>query len=159
MKIIFLDIDGTLNCSNTFKNIHYKWKETGIRDLEIDDNMLKNLKDVVLETNAKIVLTSCWRSCFDYNLNPKNERGKALLDKFKEQGLTIYDRLKKDIWSTGEEMVEYLSNNDVESFVIIDDATFDNFGFKDNQVTTSFESDGFNDNLKETAIKILKKSR
>ena len=159
MKIIFLDIDGALNCNDTFKKIYYKWKETGIRDSYLDDDMFKRLKNVVDETGAKIVLTSTWRNDFDLDLNAIRENGKSLVDKLNEYGLTIYDRFKKDIWSIGEEMTEYLSNNDIESFVIIDDATYDEFGFKDFQVTTRFFEDGFNDNLKEKAIKILKKSR
>lgn len=97
MKIIFLDIDGTVNNITTFKKRYYKWKKTGIWDSMLDDTMLKRLKEIVDETGAKIILTSVWRFDLDDNLNPITEDGKNLICKFNEHGLVIYDKLKKII--------------------------------------------------------------
>ena len=138
MRIIFLDIDGVLNCLETFKRRRFKWEETGVWDSMLDDEMLKRLKELVGETDAKIVLTSTWRDTLDDNLNPINDLGKNLIDKFNEYGLIIYDKFRKDnsIKGIAEEIKEYIASNYVESFVILDDINFKDLGFENNQITT-----------------------
>lgn len=56
MKIIFLDIDGVLNCSETFK----KEMPNLLLD-EIDKGMVAILHHIVALTEAKVVLSSSWR--------------------------------------------------------------------------------------------------
>ena len=58
-----------------------------------------------------------------------------------------------------EEIKEYIASNYVESFVILDDINFKDLGFENNQITTKYFEDGFNDNFKKEALKILKRSR
>ena len=41
MKVIFLDIDGVLNCQETFIKRYEKKKITDFYELEIDINMVK----------------------------------------------------------------------------------------------------------------------
>ncbi len=66
MKIIFLDVDGVLNCHNTFKKQHEKYIKTGIWEIEIELSKVKLLKQIVDNTNAKIVLSSTWRLSWLY---------------------------------------------------------------------------------------------
>lgn len=47
MKVIFLDIDGVLNCQDTCIKRYEMKKITGFYDLEIDINMVKYLSDNV----------------------------------------------------------------------------------------------------------------
>ena len=54
MKVIFLDIDGVLNYSGC------KEKIGGI--FFVNDERIKILKEIIDKTNAKIVLSSTWRS-------------------------------------------------------------------------------------------------
>ena len=61
MKVIFLDIDGVLNCQDTFIKRYEKKKITGYYELEIDIDMVKRLAKIVEETNSLIVLSSSWR--------------------------------------------------------------------------------------------------
>jgi len=56
MKILFLDIDGCLNCQTTKDRIGGKGGLIGI-----DDKMLKRVKNICKKTGAKIVLSSFWR--------------------------------------------------------------------------------------------------
>ena len=53
-KYVFLDIDGVLNDDNTTEK-----SPTGFTG--IDDTLLQNLKDLIEETKAEIVLTSTWK--------------------------------------------------------------------------------------------------
>lgn len=84
MNIIFLDIDGVLNSIETYEKV----KEAHNKGLTLnygpcgtiynlhDKNMVANLNRIIKETNAYIVLSSCWR----YGLNSQGEI-KALLNK------------------------------------------------------------------------------
>ena len=53
MKIIFLDIDGVVNCMYT------KQRLRGI--IFVDPRKIQLVKDIVAATGARIVLTSTWR--------------------------------------------------------------------------------------------------
>lgn len=53
-KIIFLDVDGVLNCVNSKKN--------DPNDIHIlDPSILNRLQKVIKQTNAKVVISSSWR--------------------------------------------------------------------------------------------------
>jgi len=54
MKIIFLDVDGVLNSYNY------------ILDEELNNDLIKNLKKILDNTDAKIVLSSAWRLSKEY---------------------------------------------------------------------------------------------
>ena len=53
MKIIFLDIDGVLNCAKTKNPRKFPYV--------IDQRLLKRLKRLLTVTGAKVVLSSTWR--------------------------------------------------------------------------------------------------
>lgn len=159
MKVIFLDIDGVLNTQETFIEIHKVWKETGLRVPPIDKDMIKNLKELVEETKAKIVLTSSWKSYFDDNMIALNKEGEDFLEVFYENNLYIYDKLRKPSHYRGSEILEYLKDNPIESFVILDDETFnyEELNIIDKLVQTSFMKGGFTKDHKDIAIKKLTK--
>ena len=63
MKIIFLDFDGVLNHENYY-NERINKKFIGYPEYpysEFDKDTILNLNKIVLETNAKVVITSTWR--------------------------------------------------------------------------------------------------
>src|SRR3954467_2488060 len=53
MKVIFLDIDGVLNCKNTSNPRKFPYV--------VDPRLLKRLKRLLDRTGAKVVLSSTWR--------------------------------------------------------------------------------------------------
>lgn len=53
MKIIFLDIDGVLNCNNTPNPRNFPYV--------VDKKLVARLKKLLDRTGAKVVLTSSWR--------------------------------------------------------------------------------------------------
>jgi pantothenate kinase-related protein Tda10 len=84
MKIIFLDIDGVLNSVETYEKVKKAHKKGltlnygprgTIYNLH-DKQMVANLNEIIKQTGAYIVLSSCWR----YGLNSQGEI-KALLNK------------------------------------------------------------------------------
>ena len=170
MKIIFLDIDGVLNTSQTFINCHKLFKRDGIRGLEIDEFRIKLLKKVVEETNAKIVLSSSWRIFYkkiDNEIIPIHEKTKKLNNLLRKYQLEIFDitpfansRRRED------EISLYLLENNIDSFVIFDDDSYDLTNFVDKElVKTNWEpkkddyTSGLCEKHIERAIKILKKRK
>ena len=126
MKVVFLDVDGVLNTSETFERVYGLFKNTGKKELEIDLFRLEYLKQIIDETDAKIVLSSAWRRFFDKIDNkivPLNEKGREFNRLLNNYGIEIYDKLNNDFCSSREELViGWLSKrDDVENFIMIDD--------------------------------------
>jgi hypothetical protein len=65
MKILFLDIDGVLNCEACFKREREAWEAKGKpRDEHwnmLDSAHIAHLNRIVEETGAQIVVSSSWR--------------------------------------------------------------------------------------------------
>src|SRR6195952_3987096 len=53
MKVIFLDIDGVLNCNGTPNSRKFPYV--------VDDKLLARLQKLIDATGAKVVLSSSWR--------------------------------------------------------------------------------------------------
>ena len=127
MKVIFLDIDGVLNSFSckTFINKHYF----------VMDEKIQLLKQLVDETEAKIVLSSSWRMGWvDHENNEDSidrEDYLALIEKLKEFDIELYDYTPINVphvKTRGEEIDMWLKkHDDVQSFVILDDMYNSNF--------------------------------
>ena len=108
MKVIFLDFDGVIAIPPTWC---------------IDINKLKNLKNIVDKTQAKIVVSSSWR-CeniektkeFWFNKIKRNNKNHMLnwfIDNLYDVTGVYCDR--------GTEIQQYINTHDVENYVILDD--------------------------------------
>ena len=155
MKVVFLDIDGVLN--------EEKSRSRCCGYLGIDDKKAKNLAKIVEETNAKIVLISTWKD--DWRKTDKSHQGimaNYLDRKLKKQGLVILDKTKSIDkngfhFSRGEGILQYLADNKVEKFVILDDYQFDydSCGLTDYHIKTDAFNGGLTEEMANRAIKIL----
>ena len=120
MKIIFLDIDGVLNCAYS--------KSHCFGCLGIDDDKVKRLKEVVDKTGAKIYLVSDWKGGWYKEPYMKGEQdifANYLDKKLKKQGLYIADKVGECSCERGKDIKGWLNGKDVQSFVILDDIEFD----------------------------------
>lgn len=145
MKIIFLDIDGVLNCQKS------QSKCGGL--IGIDDKKVKVLRKIVESTNAKIVLCSSWKSGWEYNKDDQMEHANYLDRKLKRENLYILDKTIDKGSNRGEGIFNWLKNKNIEAWVVIDDekfADYDEFGITDHLVKTSFYDD--NGGLQEEHI-------
>ena len=151
MNIIFLDIDGVLNSQNKLIEIYNKTgKPHSGNNFPFDEKCLENLKILVEETNAKIVITSTWRKYENDMEILFNELKKYDLDK-QVIGYTPIINKKRE-----EEIIEYLNKLDIKvNFIIIDDIR-DRGSLNDRLVVTSPKT-GFTEENMKNAIKILKK--
>jgi hypothetical protein len=152
-KYIFLDVDGVLNGNHS------------ISKYQLFPNYLNNLKILVNETKAMIVLSSSWRNFFHKEndklvANFPNKRGDLLLKELSKLNLEIFDTTKLGYSSTirGEEIKEWLDINAPKNYkyIILDD---DNDMLEEqlnNFIQTKF--DGLSINDEGLNDKILKKS-
>ena len=112
MKVIFLDVDGVLNTSKTNSNI-----------LDIDSFRLEYLKSIIDETGAKIVLSSSWVKFFtkvNNKIIPRSEKGFLFYNLLSLYSIEIYDILGTGV-NREEMIIDWISKNEVDSFIIIDD--------------------------------------
>ena len=87
MKIIFLDIDGVLNCEHS-KSRCQNW-------IGIDNKRVKLLRKIVDEIGAKIVLISSWKRKWErFDKDNQHEVGNYLDRKLKRERLYIMDKTK-----------------------------------------------------------------
>ena len=114
MKVIFLDIDGVLNCETTQEQTR-----EGVRFVE--DRFVERLKRIVDETGARVVLSSDWR--YDRDYDEYNGDYLELKAKLSEYGIEFYG-FTPAIYheNRGHEIDAYLkAHEEVDRFVILDD--------------------------------------
>ena len=152
MKVIFLDVDGVLNDQNL---IFEKFKT---KEIEISKDKLLLLKKIITSSNdIKVVLSSSWRIGLlrkDGKIVADTTYHKEFLELLKEYDIEIYD-ITPSMMSRPEEIKYYLDNNDIESYVILDDEDLND----DNQVKTDFFNGGLTEEHVPLAIDILKRKK
>lgn len=115
MKAIFLDIDGVLN-SNEHTAFIKSFIIYGDNMIEpFDDECLYNLKYIVDETDAKIIITSIWRLFPDYLYILMNKLEEYGLDK-NVISLTISNKYKDKL----QEIAVKLKKLGITEYVVLD---------------------------------------
>ncbi len=137
MKVIFLDVDGVLNND-----------ESLMLDDSLDETLLLRLRDLIKRTNANIILSSSWRLCFKplcsimsrlekiglhiSGMTPNGvslewlaQRGIKPTNRYLDSYTNWEGKTTKITTDRGAEIMKWLSENEVESFVILDDEDFD----------------------------------
>lgn len=137
MKILFLDFDGVIT---TYES---RWK--------IDESKVKLVNKIVLETDAKIVVTSSWK--IGYRI--VDEFKKEIINKYNNQEWikpfvdNIYDLTdSKGEWR-GDEIHRWLEDKEVESYVIIDDDS----DFREDQLFNFVQTDSY-EGITEREVKL-----
>lgn len=129
MKVIFLDIDGVLNTAQTFKDIEDEVQKNGVRRIEIDLKRVGFLKEIVEQTGAVLVLSSSWRTFGEMENGkyvPHNKKMAFLIELLAAYGLFIYDITPVSPDGIRQNEIEsWMKNKDIESFIVIDDDSFD----------------------------------
>lgn len=160
MKIIFLDIDGVLNdldyihkiypekCAFSKKNninkcLNYKMYLEYVK-FNFNPENLKVLKTLCDMIECKIVLTSSFRC-------------KEVIDALTDLGFPVIGMTNYINQNRYLEIIDYLNNNDVENFVILDDENkyLKDTPLENNLVQTSLYDGGLKDFHIEKAISIL----
>ena len=128
-NIIFLDIDGVLNDMDYFrksKDVRHNYYKclTGYKKLllthllDIDLNKVYLLKELINNTNSKVVVTSSWRNLRIYPL---------VEDYLINLGIPIIDTTPYIDSKRGLEIKTYLEEHEVSNYIILDDDIFPDF--------------------------------
>ena len=171
MKVIFLDIDGVLNSENSL-----------MEDDSLEEDLILNLKEIIKNTKAEIILSSSWRVLFNSLRRLMDRLGKVGLHisgltpdgvswkwienqnlkpsaKYRDT-YTNWEGKKIDITTDrGAEIFKWLSDHkEVETFVILDDEDFDIKNYFPNElIKTNFKTGLSKEDVKK-AINILNKN-
>ena len=152
MKVIFLDIDGVLNCDRYII-------ESGCRGVGFDPRCMTLLADIVRASGAKIVLTTSWRAHWSENEEECDVIGKEINSVFAEYGLSVYSKTPRRAYNREEEILAWLDENpEVMHFVVIDDMWLQHYALDAHIVRTSGFRGGLCEDEAMEAIEILRGS-
>lgn len=144
-KIIFLDIDGTLNSINYFKSLD---GERMSPDDRLDPKAIVLLNNIIESTDAKIVVSSSWRIGKDIN---------SLQDIFDSHQIhgTIIGLTPDNGLARGLQIQEWIDNSNlvIDSFIILDDDS-DMCHLSNRLIKTSIR-DGLTEDSVRAAIAML----
>lgn len=152
MKVIFLDIDGVVNCYDTKERAPSKV-------IGVEQRLIAHIKEIVDATGAKLVLSSTWRKDWAFDLMNGID-WHYLRDEFAKQDLYFMDYTPSRRDShRGEEIKEWLESTgyDVESYVVIDDEMFDIWDLHDGHMVQTSAMTGIKPGAVKMAIEILSK--
>lgn len=159
MKVIFLDIDGVLNSEK-----YYTEHLDDMMENPVDRECVSRLSRIVKATNARIVLSSSWRTGWSKEPEQMDELCQTLVEILAEYQLEIYDKtciLNNS--ERGQEIRLWLKNapERVESFVILDDNDFHwkKYRLLKKWIQTDFSAGGLQDQDVEKAVKLLTAKR
>lgn len=162
-NIIFLDIDGVLNYLKYFiemKNIRINYNKVFYNNnyyatflinlLDIDPNKLYLLKEIIRETNSKVVISSSWRNLKIYPL---------VEDYLIKMGIPVIGTTPYIDSKRGLEIKTYLKEHKVDNYIILDDDIFPDFDEEllSHLIHTNFYNDGLDDDNVYDAVYKLKK--
>lgn len=151
-KVIYCDVDGVLNSDDFAKHCLEEEAFDPFDYDELDPRAIRNLKRIVDETNASIVLSSSWR--WDA------EAFAAVKEQLKAYGLEISDTTIMEpiiTLSRTQEIALHLEEHPtIVSYVILDDAVIKE-PLEDHWVQCVFKT-GLTRILADKAIEILRRN-
>lgn len=152
MEVIFLDVDGVLNCVDT--------TDLCGGYVGIENAKVKLLRRIVEATGAEIVLVSTWKDGWSKTDKASQDVFANFLDReLEKESLVILDKTEDDGVHRGKGIRDWMNGRDIESFVILDDKNYDYFkqGLSPYHVKTEFYDDrgGLNEEHVALAVRIL----
>lgn len=147
MNVIFLDFDGVLNSNKYFTSTKQE------SPFFLEDEKMHLLKQIIDQTNAKVVLSTSWREIWDTDL----EIAKKLKDYFIQFDIDVYSITPCIEYNRVLEIKDWLNNHQVSSYVILDDILGPWFDLEEHVVVTNIDGHGLTEDDVKKAIEILKK--
>ena len=131
IRVIFLDFDGVLNSESYLT-------QSNRSGIVIDPTRMELLRKIISATNARIVLSTSWRSHWSIIPWMCNETGQEINRVFENSDLYIYDKTPERNHNRYEEITQWLrDHSQVKNFVVLDDEPFEEGLLRDHFILTS----------------------
>lgn len=186
MKVIFLDIDGVLNSQDWYiyrrDNVAMDSVNAQYPFYEFDPRAVERLNRIIEKTEAKIVVSSSWRSgetveSLQKLLDSVGVKGEVIgltphlwcqkpypdMDGYRvprgceiDWWLDNYGDFQRINWSE-EKQIEYINKAKVKNYIILDDDSDMLYGQREHFIRTAHDH-GLTDELVDLAISILNKN-
>jgi predicted AlkP superfamily phosphohydrolase/phosphomutase len=164
MKVLFLDVDGVLNCRDTFYRRHRQWLSSCLSTKEesteyswplahLDELLVPNLNTICEQTGCKIVLSSTWR--LTASLNDFREWLAKKEFKYSSQIIdkTINLSSNEFVYCRGKEVQEWINKNSgIVSYVVVDDDIEDIITLHPNNTVQTCSKEGL---TAEKALEVI----
>lgn len=156
MDLVFLDIDGVLNCDTTEERV-------SPLVIGIDDRLVKNLAEFVRRLeNPKIVLTSTWKHDWFEDERLCGNDALYMNEALAKHRLKIWKSINGVSFDRGKFIREFLDSHrdDTDSWVVLDDTLFDDFDKEiiEHLCQTDYHI-GFDIDSIERALKIIQSGK
>lgn len=128
MKVLFLDIDGVLNCMFPTPSPDHEWVDLDEWRYGFNPELVARLRFVMANTDCKIVVSSSWRHHSNYApYQPSRNWRDVLAEKLRRtRDETFAGETSNDPKGRrGMEIREWLSKNEVDAWCVVDDETVD----------------------------------
>lgn len=153
MNVIFLDIDGVLNCERT--------KERCRGMVGINPGKVELLKQTVDAVDASLVLVSSWKMFWEpQNKDLQDPLGDYIDESLGAFGLSVIDKTEDYGYNRGEGIIDYLSEHNVDKWVILDDDVFPDYeetGCLEHLVRTNWADNGLTEKHCKKVINLFNK--
>jgi hypothetical protein len=152
VKVIFLDVDGVLNCTKTERG----WGKMRF----VDTRKMLRVREICDRTGAKVVISSSWREGAQDDALPVDKmQWQALIAEFDKHRIPVIGMtpIAHDRWR-GDEISMWLKSQEepVKDFVIVDDIICDLTRFLSvGRVVQTVDAWGLTKAKMEECIKIL----
>lgn len=150
-RIVFLDFDGVLNHTATLHRVGHDCEDIDRGMLGVDPVCVQALDSIITRTDARIVISSTWRTMF-----PVGQLARLL----RRQGLTrwtnIIGKTPDNGLARGLQIQQWMESHSspVGSFVILDDED-DMAHLLHRLVRCDFRGGGLNQDLADRAVEML----
>lgn len=152
MKVIFLDVDGVLNCASTEDRAPSYC-------IGVESRCVKALRRIVEATGAKIVLTSTWKEEWWSQTGMITSDFAYLMQELAKEGLSLFSKTEDDITHRGAGICAWLNTHEVSDWVVLDDEVYIDFdhypSLMSRLIRTSYGGSGLTEELAARAIQIL----
>lgn len=128
MKVLFLDIDGVLNCMCPAPTQDNDWINLDEWRYGFNPDLVARLRYVIANTECRIVISSSWRHHMSYApYQPDRNWRDVLADGLRRNRADVImgETPSDPDGQRGREISEWLKSHEVESYCVVDDEVVD----------------------------------
>ena len=128
IKVLFLDIDGVLNCMMPTPSDDQEWVDLDEWRYGLNPQLVARLRFIIANTNCKIVISSSWRHHTNYAPYQHDRNWRDVLAEMlhrTQDGVFADETGYDNEGRRGIEIVQWLESHPVDAYCVVDDETVD----------------------------------